>query len=55
MIESAPDTILVFQDGARMPVLEAPEIICKKIIEFKSAIMSEQQGSASWNSPSSSA
>lgn len=37
-IESAPDTILCFLDGTRVPVRETPEEIKDKFVQFKKLI-----------------
>jgi uncharacterized protein YlzI (FlbEa/FlbD family) len=42
MIESAPDSILCFTDGMRMPVKESQAEIHKKILEFKRQIVGQQ-------------
>ena len=38
-IESAPDTILCFLDGTRVPVRETPEQIKDKFIQFKKSVL----------------
>lgn len=37
-IESAPDTILCFLDGTRVPVRETPQQIQEKFIQFKKLV-----------------
>jgi flagellar protein FlbD len=37
-IESAPDTILCFVDGTRIPVRETPKQIQDKVIQFKQLV-----------------
>lgn len=38
-MESAPDTILCFIDGTRVPVRETPKQIIAKVIQFKKEIL----------------
>ncbi len=40
-IESAPDTILIFTDGERLMVREAPGEIVKKIVVYRRSLVSD--------------
>ncbi len=48
-IESAPDTILCFVDGTRVPVRETPKQIQEKVIQFKQLVFQVSgKGFATW-------
>lgn len=38
-IESTPDTVLTLVDGRRIVVVDAPEVVCDRVVEFRASLL----------------